>query len=75
MKLYDPVWLSELVAARSIEDFAERVGLGREFTTRWGEEWALSVVGVGERWMGEIMEGSTRVNVSLHMRLAVIVVR
>jgi len=65
--LYDPVWLNKQSAATSIEDFAERVQLGREFTTRWGDEWALKAVGVGKKWMSEIMEGSTRVNVSTMM--------
>lgn len=41
----------------------ERVGLGAEMTMKKGEDWAMKDVGVGERWMGEIMEGSTRTNV------------
>jgi prenylcysteine oxidase/farnesylcysteine lyase len=60
--LYNPTWLSEQGAARSIEEFAERMGLGEEFTTRWAQEW-VSSIGIGEKWMGEIMEGSTRCNV------------
>ena len=38
------------------------MGLGRALTTRWGEEYAKKVVGVGSKWAGEIWEGSTRVN-------------
>lgn len=63
--LYNPIWLKEQGSAESVEDFAERVGLGMEYVTRRGEEWALGVVKVGTRWMSEIWEGSTRVNVSL----------
>ena len=62
-RLYDPSFLSEKGVARSIETFAERVGLGRELTMRMGQDWALSN-GMGQEWMGEIMEGSTRCNVS-----------
>ena len=62
--LYHPTWLAEHGPAVDIDDFVERVGLGREYTTRTGDEWALDAVGVGEKWMSEIMEGSTRVNVS-----------
>ncbi|KAK4685297.1 prenylcysteine oxidase / farnesylcysteine lyase, partial [Tremellales sp. Uapishka_1] len=65
--LYDPLWLSEREAARSIEDFAERLGLGTELTMRAADEWAVNTVGVGDKWMGEIMEGSTRVNYALDM--------
>lgn len=61
--LYNPVWLSEQGSASSMDDFAERVGLGREYITRKGEEWALGAVKVGVKWMSEIWEGSTRVNV------------
>ena len=63
--LYNPTWLYSQGPAASIEDFAERVGLGREYTTRVGEEWAKTAVGVNQKWMGEIWEGSTRVNVSV----------
>jgi prenylcysteine oxidase/farnesylcysteine lyase len=61
--LYNPKWLIKQGAARSIEAFAERVELGRGLTTVKGQEWAMKTVGVGEKWMGEIMEGSTRCNV------------
>ncbi|WVQ80435.1 hypothetical protein IAT38_002540 [Cryptococcus sp. DSM 104549] len=61
-KLYDAKWLRERGVVESVEDFAEKVGLGREVTTRTGEDWARNVVGAGERWVGEIMDGSTRVN-------------
>ena len=64
-KIYDPKWLSTKRAARSIEEFAERAGLGRELTTRWGQEWAISL-GIGEKWVGEIMEGGSRANVGGH---------
>ncbi|EIW73268.1 hypothetical protein M231_03632 [Tremella mesenterica] len=65
--LYNPLWLAEKGAPSSIEDFAERAGLGKEYTTRWGEEYALKVVGVGEKWESEIWEGSTRVNYASDM--------
>lgn len=64
---YNPKWLIKHGAARSIEEFIDRVDLGRDLTTVKGDEWALKTVGVSEKWMGEIMEGSTRVNVS-HVR-------
>ena len=51
-------------AAGSVDEFVERVGLGKELTTRKGSEWATDVVRVGEKWMNEVMEASTRVNVS-----------
>lgn len=63
--LYDPKWLLLRGAVRSIEEFSESVSLGKEMTMMMGEEWAMKTVGVGEKWMGEIMEGSTRVNVRL----------
>jgi prenylcysteine oxidase/farnesylcysteine lyase len=62
--LYNPKFLSEAGAALGVSEMVERVGLGREMTGVRGDEWALKTVGVGERWMGEIMEGSTRTNVS-----------
>ena len=62
-QLYDPLWVAEHGASRSIEDFAERMELGQELTTRKGGEWAKNVVKLGEKWVDEIMEGSTRVNV------------
>lgn len=62
--LYNPLWLAEHGASSSVDEFAERVGLGKEYTTRRGDEWAMKAVGVGEKWLGEIWEGSTRTNVS-----------
>lgn len=62
--LYEPKFLSEQGAAMGVSEMVERVGLGREMTNVWADEWALGTVGVGEKWMGEIMEGSTRTNVS-----------
>ena len=41
----------------------ERVGLGKEMTAKKADRWAMEDIGVGDRWMGEIMEGSTRTNV------------
>ena len=61
--LYSPAWLSDHGPAESVEDFSERVGLGREYVTRRGDEWARKVVGVNERWLSEIWSASTRVNV------------
>ncbi|KAK8845403.1 hypothetical protein IAR55_006116 [Kwoniella newhampshirensis] len=68
-RLYDPAWLAQRGRVDSIEDFAETVGLGREFTTRTGEDWAKNVVKVSDRWMGEIMEGGTRVNYATDLNL------
>jgi prenylcysteine oxidase/farnesylcysteine lyase len=48
----------------SIDQFAETIGLGKDLTTRYGRDWAKSV-GMGEKWIKEVMESSTRVNVSL----------
>ncbi|RSH90653.1 hypothetical protein EHS25_001258 [Saitozyma podzolica] len=64
---YNPKWLIKHGAARSIEEFIDRVELGRDLTTVKGDEWALKTVGVSEKWMGEIMEGSTRVNYASDM--------
>jgi prenylcysteine oxidase/farnesylcysteine lyase len=61
--LYNPTWLNSRGAVGSVDEFAEKVGLGREFTTRMGLEWGQSL-GLRQNWMGEIMEGSTRCNVS-----------
>jgi prenylcysteine oxidase/farnesylcysteine lyase len=61
--LYDPEWLSKRGAVWSIDDFGEKAGLGKDLTTRYGAEWARKV-GMGDKWIGEVMEGSTRVNVS-----------
>lgn len=47
----------------SIESFAESIGLGKDLTTRYGADWAKGV-GMKEKWIKEIMEASTRVNVS-----------
>jgi prenylcysteine oxidase/farnesylcysteine lyase len=62
--LYNPEWLNQRGAAKNIEEFAERVGLGREYTTRRGDEWATGAVGVNKQWAGEVWDSSTRVNVS-----------
>ena len=62
--LYHPTWLNEMGPARSIHEYVERVGLGQEYTTRRGSEWAVSALGLGQKWVDEVMEGSTRVNVS-----------
>lgn len=64
-QLYSPKWLLKRGPVRSVEEFAESVGLGAAVTGITGEEWALKIVGVGEKWLGEVMEGSTRVNVGL----------
>lgn len=47
----------------SIESFAETIGLGKDLTTQYGTDWARRV-GMKEKWIKEIMEASTRVNVS-----------
>ncbi|OWZ79263.1 prenylcysteine oxidase/farnesylcysteine lyase [Cryptococcus neoformans Tu401-1] len=67
LRLYDPLWLHDRGVVDSVEDFAEAVGLGREYTTRSGESWAREVVGAGERWVGEVWEGSTRVNYAMNI--------
>lgn len=71
-RLYDSAWLNERGTVASIEDFAKTVELGEEFTTRTGIDWARNEVGVGERWADEIIEGSTRVNVSQTEGLGVV---
>lgn len=48
----------------SIESFAESIGLGKDLTTRYGTDWAKGA-GMKDKWVKEIMEASTRVNVSL----------
>ncbi|ORY25191.1 Prenylcysteine lyase-domain-containing protein [Naematelia encephala] len=65
--LYNPSWLASQGAASSIESFTERVGLGKEMTTRWAGEYARKVLSLGDRWINEIMEGSTRVNYAADM--------
>lgn len=47
----------------SIESFAESIGLGKDLTTRYGSDWAKGA-GMKDKWIKEIMEASTRVNVS-----------
>jgi prenylcysteine oxidase/farnesylcysteine lyase len=61
-RLYDPTWLAQRGVTESVEEFAERLELGNGLTTRFGDDWAKSL-GMGDRWIGEIMEGSTRCNV------------
>jgi prenylcysteine oxidase/farnesylcysteine lyase len=63
-RLYDPTWLANRGPLDSIEAFSETVELGKDMTTVTGKEWAAGTVGVSERWWSEIMEASTRVNVS-----------
>ncbi|WVQ94044.1 hypothetical protein IAU59_001122 [Kwoniella sp. CBS 9459] len=62
LKLYDPVHMRQRGAVDSVEDFAEDLGLGNEYTTRTGDDWARAVLKVGDKWLYEIMGGSTRVN-------------
>lgn len=62
-KLYNPLFLAKRGVVNGIDQFAETIGLGKELTTRYGTDWAKSV-GMGEKWITEIMESSTRVNVS-----------
>ncbi|WVQ76257.1 hypothetical protein IAR50_005922 [Cryptococcus sp. DSM 104548] len=66
-QLYNPKWLRERGPVGSIDEFAERVGLGTELTSRSGESWAKEVLGVGEKWIGEVWEGSTRVNYAINI--------
>ena len=61
--LYNPTFLSKRGVVGSIESFAESIGLGKDLTTRYGIDWAKGA-GMKERWIKEIMEASTRVNVS-----------
>ncbi|ORX34627.1 Prenylcysteine lyase-domain-containing protein [Kockovaella imperatae] len=65
--LYHPTWLAQMGPARDVETFVERVGLGSEYTVRKGAEWATGVLGLGQKWVDEIMEGSTRVNYASNM--------
>ncbi|WWC58035.1 uncharacterized protein I303_100570 [Kwoniella dejecticola CBS 10117] len=67
LKLYDPAYLAQRGPVESVENFAESLGLGNEITTRTGEDWAKNVVKVGDKWLGEIWEGSTRVNYASDM--------
>ncbi|KAL7418891.1 hypothetical protein Q5752_006575 [Cryptotrichosporon argae] len=66
-KLYNPAWLAARGVVGSVEDFAAHAGLGNELTTRWAQDWAREAVRVGERWIAEVMEGSTRVNYASDM--------
>ena len=70
--LYNPKFLSEQGAAGTVEEMVERVGLGRDMTMKRADDWAEVEVGVGARWMGEIMEGSTRSNVSTHSLVVIV---
>lgn len=58
--------MSERGAVRSVEALADKAGLGEEVSGKKADEWAVKTVGVGERWMEEVMEGTTRNVVSLH---------
>ena len=61
--LYNPTYLSKRGVVESIESFAESIGLGKDLTTRYGSDWAKGA-GMKDKWIKEIMEASTRVNVS-----------
>ncbi|WVQ64724.1 uncharacterized protein L199_002891 [Kwoniella botswanensis] len=67
LKLYDPSHLSQRGPVGGISELAEDLGLGNEYTTRTGDDWAKNVVGVNRKWLGEIWEGSTRVNYASDM--------
>jgi prenylcysteine oxidase/farnesylcysteine lyase len=58
--LYNFKIMSERGAVRSVRAMADHLGLGAEMTKRKADDWALKGVGVGEKWMGEVMEGTTR---------------
>lgn len=58
--LYNPKVMSERGAVRSTEAMADHIGLGSEMSKKKGDDWALKTVGVGEKWMQEVMEGTTR---------------
>lgn len=62
--LYDANWVAARGIVNSVSEFADSAGLGMSYTSRSGEDWALNEVGVNVRWMTEVMEGTTRVNVS-----------
>lgn len=64
--VYDPAWLAQRGTVNSIEEFASTMDIGVDMTTQSGSEWARNSVKVGDRWINEIMEASTRVNVSSH---------
>jgi prenylcysteine oxidase / farnesylcysteine lyase len=63
--LYRSDWLAARGVMRSVEEFADAADLGRAMTARSGETWAREDIGAGARWVNELMEGSTRCNVSL----------
>lgn len=62
--LYNPIFLAKRGVVDSIDAFGETVGLGKDLTTRYGTDWA-KMVGLGDKWINEIIGSSTRVNVSL----------
>jgi prenylcysteine oxidase/farnesylcysteine lyase len=59
-RLYDPKVMSERGAVRSVEAMADHLGLGAEFSKKKADNWALKTVGVGQKWLEEVMEGATR---------------
>jgi prenylcysteine oxidase/farnesylcysteine lyase len=61
--LYNPIFLAKRGVVDGMDSFAETIGLGKDLTTRFGADWAKSM-GMRDRWIKEIMESSTRVNVS-----------
>lgn len=63
--LYNPKIMSDRGAVRSVEAMADHLGLGAEMTRRKADQWALKTVGVSDKWVGEVMEGTTRNVVSL----------
>ncbi len=63
MRLYDPAWLANRGSVASVDEFAASADLGQVLTTRTGYDWARNVVKAGARWVDEIMEATTRVNV------------
>lgn len=62
-RLYDPAWLADRGALPSIEEFARTVELGVELTSEKGVDWARGEK-LSDRWISEMIEPSTRVNVS-----------
>lgn len=67
-RLYDPGWLANRGSVANVDEFASSADLGADLTSRTGEDWATNVVKAKSRWVSEIMEASTRVNVSPTMK-------
>jgi prenylcysteine oxidase/farnesylcysteine lyase len=61
-KAYDPSFLAERGTVDSIEEFANSLQLGDEYTGRSAYDWGTQVAGISSRWANEMWDMMTRSN-------------